>query len=157
MSQKVFISGSISIKNLPAEVCRSMDRIMDQGMRILVGDARGVDSLVQQYCLSRGYFDVTIYTISDPPRNIASERFGVRKIDVPDSLKNRRNRQAFKDRAMTEASDFSLVVWDGKSKGSYANIARALEQGKKVKVYLVPEERFLEPGELTGILDGAKH
>lgn len=154
MSRKVFISGSISIKKLPGEVCRSIDRIMEQGMGILVGDARGIDSLVQGYCVSKNYFDVTVYTISHPPRNLASEKFGVRKIDAPDSLKNKRKRQALKDRAMTEESDFSLVVWDGKSKGSYANIARALEQGKKVKVYMVPEERFLEPAELSGIFEG---
>lgn len=45
---------------------------------------------------------------------------------------------------MTRDSDFSLVIWDGKSLGSYANILRALNDRKKVKVYLTNEQRFLE-------------
>lgn len=50
---------------------------------------------------------------------------------------------------MTEDSEYSLVIWDGKSKGSYQNILRALEYNKKIKVYLHSENKFLEPNKIT--------
>jgi len=45
MNKKVFISGSISIKKLPKEAQKSIDNIINKGFEILVGDAKGVDSL----------------------------------------------------------------------------------------------------------------
>jgi hypothetical protein len=49
---------------------------------------------------------------------------------------------------MTIDSDYSFVIWDGKSKGSINNILRALENNKKLKVYYQKEKRFLEKSEL---------
>jgi len=60
MNKKVFISGSISIKRLPKEALKSIDKIISKKFEILVGDARGVDSLVQEYCDSRGYHNVRL-------------------------------------------------------------------------------------------------
>ena len=45
---------------------------------------------------------------------------------------------------MSNDSDFSFVIWDGKSKGSFANILRAIDSNKFAKVYYIFEERFLE-------------
>lgn len=60
-----------------------------------------------------------------------------------------RERQMLKDAKMTDDSDFSLVIWDGKSKGSYSNILRSLEQNKKLKVYLSSINNFLEERKIT--------
>ena len=79
MREKVFISGSISIKKLPKEVLKSIDKIISNHFEILVGDANGVDKLVQEYCLKKQYFDVTVYSIFDFPRNRKSEKFGFKK------------------------------------------------------------------------------
>jgi hypothetical protein len=45
---------------------------------------------------------------------------------------------------MSNDSDFSFVIWDGKSKGSFANILRAIDSNKFAKVYYISEEKFLE-------------
>ena len=45
MNKKVFISGSISIKRLPKEALKSIGKIISKKFEILVGDAKGVDSL----------------------------------------------------------------------------------------------------------------
>lgn len=45
---------------------------------------------------------------------------------------------------MSNDSDFSFVIWDGKSKGSFANILRAIDSDKFAKIYYIFEERFLE-------------
>ena len=65
---KVFISGSISIKKLPAAVEASLDNIFKEGMEILVGDADGIDTMVQNYCKRANYSKVTVYSIYPSPR-----------------------------------------------------------------------------------------
>ena len=39
--------------------------------------------------------------------------------------------------------DSSLVVWDGRSKGCFANIRRSLERQKPVSIYLASENGFI--------------
>ena len=147
IEKSVFISGSISIKTLPQEVKESIHKIVDNQMKILVGDANGIDSLVQDYCLSLGYFNVTVYSISTQPRYKASDKFNLKIVSVPTEIKGGRERQQEKDKAMTKDSQYSFVIWDGKSKGSYANVIRAFEQDKKIKLYA--ENRFLEQNEIN--------
>lgn len=60
---KVFISGSISIKKLPACVEDSIKKIIDAKLEILVGDADGIDTMVQNYCKKLNYNAVTVYSI----------------------------------------------------------------------------------------------
>ncbi len=147
IENSVFISGSISIKILPQKVKESIHKIIDNQMPILVGDANGIDSLVQDYCFSLNYFNVTIYFISSQPRYIASDNFALKTISVPSSIIGGRERQQEKDKAMTDDSQYSFVIWDGKSKGSYANINRAFEQDKKIKLYA--QDKFLEQSEIN--------
>jgi len=140
---KVFISGSISIKKLPDKVKESILKIIDKKLEILVGDANGVDSLIQDFCKKNKYFNLTIYTIELYPRYKADEKFNVMKINVPNDIKKDRQRQQEKDKQMTLDSDYSLVVWDGKSKGSYSNIIRAINNNQKARVYLTEINDFL--------------
>ncbi len=141
--KKVFISGSISIKKLPLAVQKSIEKIINNKFEILVGDAKGVDSLVQDFCNKKQYHSVIVYTIGKYPRYLANTNFKIKKIDVPKEIKNIRKQQQEKDKQMTFESHYSLVVWDGKSKGSYSNIIRAIENNKKVKVYLSELNDFL--------------
>lgn len=147
IENSVFISGSIAIKTLPQEVKNSIHKIVENQMKILVGDANGIDSLVQDYCLSLGYFNVTVYSISSQPRYKASDKFALKTVTPPAEIKGGRERQQEKDKAMTKDSQYSFIIWDGKSKGSYANIIRAFEQDKKIKLYA--ENRFLKQHEIN--------
>jgi len=146
--KKVFISGSISIKKLPNCVKESISKIVAQNMQILVGDADGIDTIVQNYCKSLGHSKVTVYSIYSMARYKA-EGFDFKYIVPSTSSKKERERQSEKDAAMTDDSDFSLIIWDGKSKGSYKNILRALDQEKKAKVYLDWRDCFLESEKTT--------
>ncbi len=139
---KVFISGSISIKKLPASVKESISKIVSQNMQIFLGDADGIDSIVQNYCKSLGYSNVIVYSIYSIPRYIVPG-FSHKYIIPNTTSKNERERQSEKDAAMTYDSDFSLIIWNGKSKGSYNNIIRALNENKKAKVYLDEKGEFL--------------
>ncbi len=147
MKNIVFISGSISIRKLPQQVKGSIDKIMKQNFEILVGDSKGIDTLVQNYCLSLNYYNITIYSIYTYPRYKASEKFKVKYIKVPSSIKQERQRQQEKDKAMTLNSKFTFAIWDSKSFGSYSNIIRGLNNNKKVKVYLFDKDLFLKQKE----------
>ena len=145
----VFVSGSINITKLPGEVIASIDKIEQQQFEILVGDAKGIDLLVQQKLKDDGYRNVMVCSIYQIPRHLLEQTFQTCQVEYDDSITSERQRQTFKDSYMTRNSDYSLVVWDGRSKGSFSNIIRALEHDKAVKIYLDAEARFLEQSEVT--------
>lgn len=146
--KSVFISGSISIKKLPNEVIKSFDKIIAQNILVYVGDADGIDILTQNYFASKNYSNLIVCSIYNTPRNIASNLFNITQVDFDKDIKSERERQTQKDIFMTKNSDYSFVIWDGKSKGSYANIQRAIDNKQKLKVYYLQFDRCLTNSEL---------
>ncbi len=128
---KVFIGGSISIKYLDYAVKDELDKYMNNRLEILVGDAYGIDSLVQSYC--KDYELVTVYASNGRTRSNVG-KWNVRAIEASGCYGREFYEQ--KDKAMTADCDFGFMVWDGKSKGTLANIRRLIECGKGVIVYL---------------------
>jgi len=145
----VFISGSISVTTLPAEVFRTINTIESKNMHIIVGDAKGIDKIVQEKLSRDKYYNVTVYTIYSEPRNIESRNFNIKQIDYDKTLKSEREKQKFKDAAMAKDCDYMFIIWDGKSKGSYANILNALNMNKPFKVFYTKYNRFLKNEEKT--------
>jgi hypothetical protein len=43
---------------------------------------------------------------------------------------------------MAEEGSIGFMLWDGKSRGTLANVLRLIELGKKVVVYLAPAKQF---------------
>ncbi len=151
----IFISGSREIPFIPDEVRERVDRIIDSGFDIVVGDSeRGVDSAILRYLESRSYENVSVYTIHDKPRvkdvleawricKIAPET--ETKTDKAGNVRNRRELETAKDRAMGEVADFGLVVWQSTypnrfgntsvSKGSLRNMHQLLSVGRPVVLY----------------------
>ena len=60
--KKVFISGSIAIKALPECVLLSLDKMMQNNLEILVGDASGIDEQIQKYFSKHKYKNTRIST-----------------------------------------------------------------------------------------------
>lgn len=147
-SKKVFISGSISIKKLNDEVIDSLKNIVNKDYKILIGDAPGVDTLIQEFFSSLNYTNIEVYSISSLPRFISNKDFKTKYISVSSEMKKERERQIQKDKAMSNDSDFSFVLWDGKSKGSYSNILRAIESEKYVKIFYTVKNAFLNSGKV---------
>ncbi|MCB0044464.1 MAG: hypothetical protein KDD92_03445 [Caldilineaceae bacterium] len=145
---KVFISGSISIKRLPAAVESSLDNIFKEGMEILIGDADGIDTMVQNYCSRANYSKVTVYSIYPTPRFMVNG-FNNKYIIPKSDSKKERELQKEKDEAMTLDSDYSFVIWDGKSKGSFSNVIRALDNNKKIKLFLSEIDGYIQPSKIT--------
>lgn len=108
---KVFVSGSRSVKKLPIKCLKSLDRIIELGFEILVGDCYGVDSLVQDYLWEKEYQKVKVFHIGRCRNN---KGFASVKIEG--------DRYIDKDKAMQKQADYGLAIWDGKSRGTKNNI-----------------------------------
>ena len=119
----VMVSGSRSISELPIEACESLDKIMQQQFNVIVGDADGVDKLVQMYLRSKDYKYVSVYYAlfegNGKPRNTS----GYQTIGINGDYTRR-------DVVMCLHCDYALAIWDGKSKGTALNIRRV----RKTKV-----------------------
>lgn len=131
---KVFIGGSISIKHFGYRVTDQLDKMMYSNMQILVGDANGVDSLVQDYCNNSWYSKVTVYACEGRARNNIGQ-WNVEAIDVPEGYYGRHFYER-KDIAMANDCDMGFMIWDGRSIGTLNNIKRLIRYGKICYVYI---------------------
>lgn len=114
----VVIFGSRSIKKLPDEAKKSIDKIMELNLfmsvidrKILVGDAYGVDTLVQKYLWDAGYRNVNVCF----PSNKCRSNYGFSAVRVGKTYKDR-------DDWMLAQCTWGLAIWDGKSPGTQRNI-----------------------------------
>lgn len=112
---KVVISGSRSIKSLPPEAIKRINTIINLGADILVGDAPGVDALVQSYLEIRGYPNVTVYFAYGRPRNYRDSSWNAVRCS---------GNYSDRDKVMCGAADYGLAIWDGCSRGTLANTKR---------------------------------
>ena len=111
----VFVAGSRQISRLPAEVTSRLDTMIEKGFQILVGDANGADKAIQRYLADKSYPNVLVHCMKDHCRNNVGN-WPTREIDA------RRGARGFdyyslKDRAMAEAAEYGLMLWDGKEQG----------------------------------------
>jgi len=110
----VFISGSRSVTALPPDAIKALDQLIEDRATVLIGDAAGVDTLVQQHLADRDYDLVTVHHIGDQPRN----NLGFETVKVDGT------RQTDKDSYMASRADSGLAIWDGQSRGTAQNIER---------------------------------
>jgi hypothetical protein len=139
---KVFIGGSRRISRLGTHVLRRLDNIMEKGLPVIVGDANGADKAVQKYLSGKSYDNVEVFCSGAVCRNNCGD-WHTRQIKTDPQDKGFRF-YAAKDRVMAREADIGLMVWDGKSTGTLLNVLRLLRQQKKVVIYNVSEQRFLE-------------
>ncbi len=121
---KVFVSGSIHIKVLHSDVKDRIEKFVATNIDILIGDAPGVDTSVQEYMHHLGYRNITVYCIGGMPRNNVGQwpTMGVEPTGQPGS------REFFtaKDKKMAADCDSGLLIWDGKSRGTKRNVVHRL-------------------------------
>ena len=120
ISNKVFISGSISLKTLRKDDIAALEQIIKDNSTILIGDAYGVDRAVQQILAERGYKSVIVYFSGANPRNNIGN-WQTRQISNPNNLTGK-SRYQLKDRAMGADCNSGIMFWDGYSKGTKQNM-----------------------------------
>jgi len=149
----VFIAGSRRISRLPAEVRSRIDRMVEQGFQILVGDANGADKAVQRYLSGKQYRNVLVHCMENRCRN----NLGNWPVHSVTSARGARGFDYYstKDRVMADAAEYGLMLWDGKSKGTINNVVNLSRGSKIVVVYIAPTRAFLTvraPEDLPSLL-----
>jgi hypothetical protein len=130
----VFISGSTSIDKLPASAIKKIDTIIRKNFTILVGDANGVDLQVQKYLSTKKYDNVVVYCAGPTIKNNVG-KWKVKKI-TGDNNKNEKDLCILKDSAMTNDTDYGLMIWDGLSIETLNNIKEMKNRNKRFYVVL---------------------
>lgn len=151
----VFIAGSREISRLNPKIRERLNNILKQNLTVLVGDANGADKAVQNHLAKSRYAKVEVYCM-DVCRNNVGNWQTHRHIAEPESKRDR-HYYGIKDLAMAKDADCGFMLWDGKSKGTLANIVNLLNLGKKTLLYLSPKKQFFKLSsfeELEEILHG---
>jgi len=138
--KKVFISGSIKIKNLTQSVRTRLQQVIQKGYVVLIGDADGVDKAVQEELADNGYRNVVVYCSGVTCRNNQGT-WSVVKITPSPNAKGRKFYMA-KDEAMADAADHGLLIWDGKSAGTINNLLNLVKNKKTGLIYLQHRDSF---------------
>jgi len=138
---KVFIGGSRRVSRLDEQVRGRLDEIIRKQLPVIIGDANGADRAVQDYFRTCGYEQVEIFCTEGRCRNNVG-KWKIRPVPAPAGRKHDFEYYAAKDRLMAEEGSIGFMLWDGKSRGTLANVLRLMEQGKKVVVYLAPSKQF---------------
>lgn len=138
---KVFISGSIKIKNIDSNIIKRLDNIIEKKYSILVGDASGVDSSIQQYLKKKSVTTVTVYCTGNKARNNIGN-WPTHNV-VSSYSKGTRAYFTAKDVEMAKACDFGFMIWDTRSTGTLSNTIELLKRNKKSLVYINKNREFL--------------
>lgn len=146
---KVFISGSISIKKLPRYAIEKIDSIINKNFTVLIGDAKGVDLMTQKYLAKKNYKNVIVYFAGNKIRN----NYGNWETKQILGNKNEKGRELYtlKDIEMAKDTDFGLMIWDGKSKGTFNNISVMKEKNKRF--FLIIDEILVTDKNVETILE----
>jgi len=138
----IFISGSMRIKNINKMVISRIDNIIRENFTILIGDADGVDSSIQQILANKSYKNVLVYCTGNYPRNNIG-KWELTTIET-DHKPNTRSFFTAKDIAMAEKCDYGLMVWDSKSTGTLSNVYELLIKGKTSVVFVNKTKQFIK-------------
>jgi hypothetical protein len=147
----VFIGGSRRITKLSPSAAGRLDNIIRKGFRILIGDADGADTLVQEYLAGRDYQNVVVYCVNGHCRNNAGQ-WDTRTV-APDSRVKDFNYYVAKDIQMAADASHGFMLWDAKSNGTLNNMINLLSKDKKVLVYFSPEKTFYTLVSFAGLCD----
>lgn len=164
----VFISGTTKTSEdglykrdkLPDKISKEIDKYITEGRKILVGDAPGIDSQVQDYLSGKNYKNVEVFVSGDEIRKMAGEKLDwtVNSINGENFEKYSKEWRAVKDKAMNSvASEGLAVVIKNGSGATRNNISRFIDAGKKVSVYQLDDENFVDPKSNRDEYEKMKH
>lgn len=137
----VFVAGSITIKKLDPLVIQRLKKIVDQDFAVIVGDANGIDSSVQQELVQMGHNAATVFSSTKIPRN----NLGAWPVNFVQTSHAPGTRAFYtaKDIKMAESADYGLMVWDTKSPGTLNNVMELLSRKKITVVFINKIKEFI--------------
>ena len=145
----VFIAGSISISRLHAKVQDRINKIVLSYFDVVVGDADGADTSIQECLLKYQAQKVTVYCTGDAPRNNVAE-WPVYKVKSKAKAGTRAYFTA-KDLEMARRCDYGFMVWDCKSTGTLSNVIELIKERKKTVVFVNKKTDFVTISDRAGL------
>jgi len=145
----VFIAGSISISRLHEKVQKRIENVIASELEVVVGDADGADTSIQDCLSKRGAKHVTVYCSGDQPRNNLAD-WPVKNV-YSDAVRGSRAYFTAKDLEMARASDYGLMVWDCKSTGTLSNVIELLKKDKKSIIFLNKNKEFITVSDVSSL------
>jgi hypothetical protein len=140
----VFIAGSRAVSRLNSQITERIDNIVKQGFTVLVGDANGADKAVQSYLAKRQYQNVVVHCMDVCRNNVGG--WTTQHHQAPSHIRRDRHYYVIKDKAMASRSTCGFMLWDGRSKGTLANVINLINAHKNVLLYLRAKKSFLKLG-----------
>ena len=138
---KVFIAGSRRLSCLDNCARLRVDNIINKGLKVLVGDANGIDRAIQSHLYMRGYRNVEIFCMDSGCRNNIGD-WPKRIISAPGILRFSFAYYSSKDKAMATEADYGLMLWDGNSRGTLRNIIDLVKKGIPLIIYIDSKKKF---------------
>lgn len=139
--EAVFLGGSRRIARLNERIRSKLDELVDRGLWMFIGDANGADRALQQHLADRGYKRVVVYAVTGMLRNNVGH-WKVRSVDAPKGARGF-DLYSVKDLQMANDASYGFMLWDGRSRGTLANVRSLLAHGKPVAVHLGPARRLV--------------
>ncbi len=139
--EAVFLGGSRRIARLNERIRSKLDGLLDRGLWMFIGDANGADRALQQHLADRAYKRVVVYAVTGMLRNNVGH-WKVRTVDAPKGARGF-DLYSVKDMQMANDASYGFMLWDGKSRGTLANIRTLLAHGKPVAVHFGPARRLV--------------
>ena len=139
-TMRVFVAGPRAVKALNRNITDVLSRMIEKQLTVLLGDAAGVDRLVQEYFAAVKYPNVSIYASDGKARNNVGG-WPVHKVEVPVNAKGF-DFYAQKDIQMAQDADTGFMIWNGKSKGTLNNMINLTAQNKRIMIYLIPAKKM---------------
>lgn len=138
---KVVLAGSIKFHALPDEVIQLLENLLDANVEFLIGDARGIDTEFQRYLKVKTYPSVRVFFSGLALRT----NLGLWPATPVRAAGNARGAalHGAKDRHMTGIASEGVMVWDGESVGTIANVLDLLDQEKRCFLFVGPENELL--------------
>ncbi|MDL2257905.1 DUF2493 domain-containing protein [Eubacteriales bacterium OttesenSCG-928-K08] len=90
-----------------------------EASELISGGASGVDTLAEQYARERGL---------------------PAKVFLPNTKLLGKHAYFARNDQIVDAADMIVAIWDGKSRGTYYTIKRAMELNKPVKIYIIKSD-----------------
>lgn len=126
----VFIGGSCDIKELPKRFIALLELVMTPDSHIIIGDAPGTDSLVQDYLHKSAYPCVTIY-YSDPTCRYNAGGWTSFYVEETEKEDGYWTPHMPKDIKMCGLCTYGLFLWNGESRATAKNFHRLQKMNKK--------------------------
>lgn len=133
----VFISGKVKYDEpISDTIKKELDKMIKSKSKIIIGDAPGADTRIQDYLSEVNYKNVVVYTTDDKVRNNKGN-WSVEKISS-DGYKEEREIRRQKDIAMSKSATKGFVVSSDDDRSDSAtslNVQRLIESGKPIQFY----------------------